>query len=229
MFLAQLGAVIGRPEFMQSAARVLTVAPALVAAWAERPGHLVAIGGGFDGMDGVAYALRRLSVLLDSADLERTAELAAKLAANVDDGAGARAESHCDPVDPDPELVDDSWCHGLAGQAAAGALDATQLTAWLTRLGSAPILEDLTVCHGEFGLLEALMLLASDNDLARRTLRRRAARLPEAIARGAVLSSAPGAIPTPGFLHGLAGVGYGLLRVAFPQSVPSVLTLQSGP
>lgn len=85
------------------------------------------------------------------------------------------------------------------------------------------------MCHGEFGVLEALTLLAPGNEPARATLRRRAARLPDAVARGAVFSSAPGATATPGFMHGLAGVGYGLLRLAFPETVPSALTLQSGP
>ncbi|WP_344659927.1 lanthionine synthetase LanC family protein, partial [Catenulispora subtropica] len=142
------------------------------------------------------------------------------------------------PAPTHPDLFNDSWCHGLASRAAAGALDAADLTIWLARLASSPPLTDLTVCHGEFGVLEALAILAyggsgssgtsgsSGNSQARATLERRVARLPDPVASGAAFNGTPGAVPTPGFLHGLAGVGYGLLRVSFPEAVPSVLTLE---
>jgi lantibiotic modifying enzyme len=35
----------------------------------------------------------------------------------------------------------------------------------------------------------------------------------------------PGAISTPGLMVGLAGIGHGLLRLGFPDLVPSVLLL----
>ena len=40
------------------------------------------------------------------------------------------------------------------------------------------------------------------------------------------LCGIPGGVETPGFMTGLAGIGYGLLRLADPQHVPSVLTLE---
>jgi lantibiotic modifying enzyme len=36
----------------------------------------------------------------------------------------------------------------------------------------------------------------------------------------------PGAVSSPGLLNGLAGIGYGLLRLGFGDRVPSVLLLQ---
>jgi lantibiotic modifying enzyme len=33
-------------------------------------------------------------------------------------------------------------------------------------------------------------------------------------------------VPTPGLISGLAGIGYGLLRLAFATRVPSVLLLE---
>ena len=218
LFLAQLGALTGRPEWLELAEAALSSAPALVTTLAESPGQLAAISGGFAGMGGVAYALGRLSVLLDRTDLRLAADLASDLA--------ARAGLGDPPVPTHPDLFNDSWCHGLASRAAAGALDAPDLTIWLARLATSPPLSDLTVCHGEFGVLEALAILAGEEPQARATLERRAARLPDPIASGAAFNGTPGAVPTPGFLHGLAGVGYGLLRVAFPETVPSVLTLE---
>ncbi|NUP53972.1 MAG: DUF4135 domain-containing protein [Catenulispora sp.] len=229
LFLARLGTLTGRSRYLELAADAMAAAPALVAALAERPGHLAAIGGGFGGMDGVAYALGQLSVLLESPGLRDAAAVAAELAVQANAGAEPVAAAF-------PGLFNDSWCHGLAKLAAAGAatdaadpasaLDAADLTIWLARLATTPPLTDLTVCHGEFGILEALTLLAAGgNEQARATLVRRAARLPDPVASGAAFSGTPGAVPTPGFLHGLAGVGYGLLRVAFPDEAPSVLTL----
>ncbi|NJL57749.1 hypothetical protein HC928_23425 [bacterium] len=36
----------------------------------------------------------------------------------------------------------------------------------------------------------------------------------------------PTGVETPGLMMGLAGIGYQLLRLANPQSVPSILTLE---
>ncbi|WP_344657322.1 DUF4135 domain-containing protein, partial [Catenulispora subtropica] len=97
LFLAQLGTLTGRPEWLDLAADALTSAPALVTALAERPGHLAAIGGGFTGMGGVAYALGRLGALLDRADLLDAAGLASDLA--------ARATAPPPPPPPPPPPV----------------------------------------------------------------------------------------------------------------------------
>jgi lantibiotic modifying enzyme len=39
------------------------------------------------------------------------------------------------------------------------------------------------------------------------------------------LCGVPSGVETPGLLTGLAGIGYGLLRLAEPERVPSLLTL----
>jgi lantibiotic modifying enzyme len=39
-------------------------------------------------------------------------------------------------------------------------------------------------------------------------------------------SGVPFAVETPGLMAGLAGIGYGMLRLAEPRYVPSVLTLE---
>jgi lantibiotic modifying enzyme len=52
-----------------------------------------------------------------------------------------------------------------------------------------------------------------------------AATVLNAIEAGHWRTGAPRAIETPGLLTGLAGIGYGLLRRAQPDRVPSVLAL----
>lgn len=287
LFLAQLGSLTGRSEFLELAESSLTTVPALLAALSSRPGHLAAIGCGFSGLGGVAYALARLGVLLDSQSLRHAAVTAVELlprAVGDDDtfadgragalvalraarrdlgtpGLGAatsraliRALGDARPHGPGfmhgddgigwalrgegsdaatqttassrPRPHDDSWCAGSAGSAVGGGLAADDLAGWLDRLARTPPVAVLTPCHGELGVLEALILLSPGNPLARNALDHRLAGLPQAVADGASFSAAPFAVPNPGFLHGLAGVGYGLLRAAFRERVPSVLTMQ---
>ncbi|MFH7029464.1 MAG: lanthionine synthetase LanC family protein [Heteroscytonema crispum UTEX LB 1556] len=38
--------------------------------------------------------------------------------------------------------------------------------------------------------------------------------------------NSPSEISHPGFLHGTAGIGYQLLRIAYPQLLPSILLFQ---
>lgn len=123
------------------------------------------------------------------------------------------------------------WCSGLAGIAIAqsavdpGQLDATTLRA----LAERPVLRDLSLCHGELGIAEALTVLAAQMPAAAAVRRRRAGLALDAIERYGRGCGTPGAVSTPGLLHGLAGIGYGLLRLGFADRVPSVLLLEPKP
>jgi type 2 lantibiotic biosynthesis protein LanM len=261
LFLAQLGAITGRAEFLERAAEAVVALPALLESVADRPAHLASIGCGYAGMGGIVYALARLSTLLGSPDPAKQASAAIGLLARADahdfadsyaDGrAGAvvalravgrelglpeaaelarvlaelpfpRAEGPVAEIDD----ADDGWCHGAAGAAAAGLLEPAALDAWLTRLaGTAPV-SDLSLCHGELGVLDALTVLAPRHERAGEVLARRAAALPRAVEHGARLAGTPGAVSSPGLMHGLAGTGYGLLRTGFAEVVPSVLGME---
>lgn len=129
-----------------------------------------------------------------------------------------------------------AWCHGAPGIG-------------LARLGRLPQMDDATVraeieaavrttvaygfganhslCHGDLGNLELLIQ-------ARRTLgdvrldeplARGAAAVLEGIEQGGWRCGVPQGVETPGLMTGLAGIGYGLLRLAEPERVPSVLLL----
>jgi lantibiotic modifying enzyme len=128
------------------------------------------------------------------------------------------------------------WCHGSAG-IALGRL--------MTKLHweDAEMIQEIDVaikttleegfggshcqCHGDFGNIEVL-LLASDI-LCNDDLLEKAQQIGSSIVKEAEKSGWFCGIPqneeTPGFMLGLAGVGYGLLRLANPKTVPPVVTL----
>jgi lantibiotic modifying enzyme len=92
------------------------------------------------------------------------------------------------------------------------------------------VLRDLSACHGELGIAEALAVLASTGSrTAYRARRHRAGLILDVISRHGPYCGTPGGITTPGLLNGLAGIGYGLLRLGFAERVPSVLLLEPGP
>jgi lantibiotic modifying enzyme len=125
------------------------------------------------------------------------------------------------PAQQPDELADLSWCSGLSGRLAI----ATAVSPELVRaLAEPPPLVHHGVCHGETGALEALLILSQRGDRqAARGLRRRSAALLGALAATGPRCGTPSRVNTPGYLHGLAGIGYGLLRLAAPSVVPSIL------
>ena len=130
-----------------------------------------------------------------------------------------------------------AWCHGAPGIG-------------LGRLAGLPWLDDSTVraeienavestiengfgrnhslCHGDLGNLELVTLAAEK--LGRKDWAERAGRISGGILAGLAergpLFGLPGGTEPPGMMTGLAGIGYGLLRLTAPRRVPSVLILE---
>lgn len=102
LFLAELGRVSGVDRYLATAHETVAAVPELVAALAERPDLVAAIGyGGHHGLGGVAYGLARIGVLLDDGVLRDLAATTVDLAARVPPGA------------------DVGWATGTAGCLAA--------------------------------------------------------------------------------------------------------------
>ena len=130
---------------------------------------------------------------------------------------------------PDESL---GWCSGASGRllartclpAAAEGLDEEARI-----LAGRPVLEDLSLCHGEAGVADVLSALsaATRSRAAHRAKRHRAGLLLDVVNRSASVCGTPGGVSTPGLLNGLAGLGYELLRLGFADRVPSVLLLQA--
>ncbi|HEU0048056.1 MAG TPA: lanthionine synthetase LanC family protein, partial [Nitrososphaera sp.] len=83
------------------------------------------------------------------------------------------------------------------------------------------------LCHGDLGNME-LLLEASNvvpDPRLRADLNRFVSRVFASIKQFGWVCGIPDGLETPGLMTGLAGIGYGLLRLAEPGIVPSVLTL----
>lgn len=206
--LARLSTLLDSPELARRAAAAVELV-ARSGAGSDTDSYI-------DGRAGAVVALRAVHRELG---VPGAADLAGTLAERSAD-RGAR------PIDA---AADDGWCRGAAGDAAAGRLESAALDAWLDRLADSPPLADLSLCHGELGVLDSLAILGRGHDRARAVFERRGAALPSALEHGARLVGTPGSVPTPGLLHGLAGAGYGLLRTGFADLVPSVLMMEPDP
>jgi lantibiotic modifying enzyme len=88
-----------------------------------------------------------------------------------------------------------------------------------------------SLCHGDLGNLDFLLLasgLFDRPDLARQ-IHRFTRIVLSSMKREGWLCGTAGSVEAPGLMNGLAGVGYGLLRLADPGGVPSVLALEPPP
>ena len=128
-----------------------------------------------------------------------------------------------------------SWSSGLSGVlvAAADALGPadrwtpqSELDRCIRLLAAPEPAADLSLHQGAAGALEPLLALAARGHLAaREALDRRAGSLLGLIEQEGPLCGTPDRVPTPGLLTGLSGIGYALLRLAFPETVPSIALL----
>jgi len=139
--------------------------------------------------------------------------------------------------DPDePDVCQTLWCHGAPGIGLARlcsrrhvddpAIDA-EITAALQTTVKRGFGYNHSLCHGDLGNLE-LLLHARDLPSLRSwgaELDRLTSGVVASIERDGWLCGNPLNVESPGLMTGLAGIGYGLLRIAAPDRVPSVLAL----
>jgi type 2 lantibiotic biosynthesis protein LanM len=151
----------------------------------------------------------------------------------------------------DPPPLFPAWCHGGAGiglsrlafleaasqdEPASAAKERDRLLKEIRAAAEAVSAtgfgHNQGLCHGDLGNLEILRSLArvlEDEELLQRHDRLAAAILLRGTAGGSTHGWRCGTalgVETPSLMNGLAGIGYGLLRLAYPDRVPSVLTLE---
>jgi len=130
-----------------------------------------------------------------------------------------------------------AWCHGAPGMGlvrleALGSVDDPEVAGDLASTLASTVLFGFgtndSLCHGDLGNLE-LLVRAQELDCAGEwedALTAHSARLVARLGEGHWRCGIPGGVETPGLMTGLAGIGYGLLRLAAPERVPSLLALE---
>lgn len=211
----------------------------IIPAAGDRP-----LAGFSHGAAGVAFALDHLARVCGEARFSRAAASALTYERSVYSPAvrnwpDLRADGGARGANPGPHHMC-AWCHGAAGVgigriALAGSASVNgdrQVEAEIEiavettrRMGFGG---NHSLCHGDLGNLELLLLDARrKNDRASLAgVYRRARGVLDGIAEHGRLSGVPLAIETPGLMNGLAGIGLGLLRLADPDAVPSLLMLE---
>jgi lantibiotic modifying enzyme len=129
-----------------------------------------------------------------------------------------------------------AWCHGAPGIGLGrlGALahfdDAyvrREIDIGLSTTKQFGFATNHSLCHGALGnielLLTAAQLLGRSED--RNDLERATAEVVASIEANGLLTGVPLGVETPGFMTGLAGIGYQLLRLAETDTVPAALLL----
>lgn len=182
-----------------------------------------------DGAAGIGYALARYAATGPADPGRYTAATDAVLRHAATIGRAGAGQ---------PDGVALGWCRGLAGPLLASGdlvdhLPRSLVDSWADRLcADRPLLRDLSLCHGELGITESLAVPGPTGRprCPAATRRRRAGQILDVLDqhRGAGCGT-PGGVPTPGLMTGLAGIGYGLLRLGFADRVPSVLLLHPTP
>ena len=130
-----------------------------------------------------------------------------------------------------------AWCHGapgigLARLAVLPYLNTPEVReeveAALKSTAKGGFGDNHSLCHGDLGNLD--VLIQAGYQLNDPFWQAEQARIGTAILNSTKpygwLCSTPLGIETPGFMVGLAGIGYGFLRLADPAKVPSVLSLE---
>ncbi len=131
-----------------------------------------------------------------------------------------------------------AWCHGAAGiglarlaslayhddEAIRAEIEAAVQVTRARGFGTSH-----SLCHGDMGNLETLLMASRllPEHHPGEIVERLQSSLLESMHTQGWRSCVPQGVETPGLMHGLAGTGYELLRLAEPEQMPSVLLLDA--
>jgi len=211
--------------------------------WRTRIGGAEPVTGFSHGAAGIAWALLRFhrrtgapaSLALARAALRFEDTLYDARAGNWLDPGSRRSGAEANASDGTTMTA---WCYGAPGiglaRLAALPHDAEgearrDLARAVAATRATGFGRNHCLCHGALGNLDFLRRAAealADGSLAEETRRTTAAVL-ASLERDGALCGLPMGIESPSLMNGLAGIGLGLLRLARPDVVPSVLTLDA--
>ena len=188
------------------------------------------------GAAGVAHALCRLSAASGDPAYRKTALAAMAWERTERDASAARRAAGDAQRAGESQSLSAAWCYGATGVGLSRL--------WAMDGGETPVLrqefEDAaaavrrdgfgrnhSLCHGDLGNLELFLEARKrwGEEPWGADARRYAAIILHSLERDGYLCGTPLSVESPGLMNGLAGVGYGLLRLADPDGAPSVLTL----
>jgi lantibiotic modifying enzyme len=212
-------------------------------AWDSRFPTVGPLTGFSHGNAGIAWALGELADLTGEARF-RTAERAA--VAYERSLFSAEAKNWPDlrdlnalklKGDADQPRFMAAWCHGAPGIGLARILSWGRLDEPATRAEIEAALETTlaqgfgdnhSLCHGDLGKLETLLQAGErlGDPRWRAAADRMSAATLDSIRKNGWICGVPSGVETPGLMTGLAGIGFGLLRLAEPRRTPSVLALE---
>jgi type 2 lantibiotic biosynthesis protein LanM len=204
--------------------------------WPAEYDNLPDLMGGFShGVSGIAWVLADLA---NATRDERYLDVSRRALAYDRTLFSAREEQWKDLRDPAGPGSVVQWCHGPSGIGLSRVLLARFLSddvlaqdvAHAVRITLAAKSLSDCLCHGTLGNADVCAIAAEEfsNSTWRQGARAYAAKeRQEAHARGHWRSGVPGHdVGKLGLFMGTAGIGYGLLRLARPDIVPSVLFLE---
>lgn len=213
--------------------------------WHSRLGGETPQSGFSHGHAGIGWALHELAAMSGDGRFARAGDAAIDFERDRLDTTPASGDT-AGGNPGDAADLDASWCYGAAGIGMAWLRDMRRARDG-RRTGAPPAavvrdelrhLVDVTfrrgfgsnhcLCHGDLGSLDFLTqahAMLGDGERPAR-VDQLTARVLASIERYGFLCGTPGHLPSPGMMNGLAGIGYGLLRLAAPERVPSVLLLQ---
>ncbi len=195
------------------------------------------------GAAGIAWALLELSAATGDARFQAAAEQAFVFERSQ---FSAAAGTWLDLRRPGSDAqaasgeVATAWCHGAPGIGlvrirALAHGDSSALRQEIALAVAATIERGFghnhSLCHGDLGNLELLRgaRAALPDTLTKAKLEQLQIQILDSIERQGALCATPEFVDTPGLMLGLAGIGYGLLRLAEPTRVPSILLLEGPP
>jgi type 2 lantibiotic biosynthesis protein LanM len=139
-----------------------------------------------------------------------------------------------------------AWCHGAPGVGLGRLLSLPYLDDDLSRQEIDIALkttikhgfgtyhpgfgQNYSLCHGDLGNLDIVLettLRLEQYSYLKPEIYKWAAIILNSIQHHGWLCGVPHGLLTPGLMTGIAGIGYGLLRLAAPEQVPSVLALDA--
>lgn len=201
---------------------------------AERP-----LVGFAHGTAGIAWALARLAAETQETRFEDMARSALVYERNLFSPQHDNwPDLRMDRADEEGWAYFHAWCHGSPGiglgrLAMMDVLEDPQLEseirAAVRSTGEEGFGGSHCLCHGDLGNFEFLVRAGQRLDDPKLCARadQLAEQILSAIERDGYRCGLSSHVELPGLMTGLAGIGYGLLRIAAPQSVPSVLLLET--